>query len=216
MFPEVIPNRPFRPSAVSARDKLLEAAVKLIRTSGYAATAVDQLCAEAGVTKGAFFHHFASKEALGVAAADYWSASTSAFFASAPFHDLPDPVDRVLGYLDLRIALIGGPPEAFSCVAGTLVQEAFRSSAAIRVAAEASIMGNARALEADLDAAIVQCGVSGTTGASLARHVQAVIQGAFVLAKTQPEECSASLAREQLAHLRRYFAMLFGRENQEE
>lgn len=212
----VIPNRPFRPPAVNARDKLLEAAVKLIRASGFAATSVDQLCAEAGVTKGAFFHHFASKEALGVAAAGYWSVSTSAFFAEAPFHDLRDPVDRVLGYLDLRIALIGGPPEAFSCVAGTLVQEAFRSSAAIRVAAEASIMGNARALEADLDAAVAQCGVMGTTGASLARHVQAVIQGAFVLAKTQPEESAASLAREQLAHLRRYFAMLFGRETQEE
>lgn len=213
---QVIPNRPFRSPAVTARDKLLEAAVKLIRSNGFAATSVDQLCTEAGVTKGAFFHHFASKEALGVAAADYWSASTAAFFAEAPFHSLPDPVDRVLGYLDLRIALIGGPPEAFSCVAGTLVQEAFRSSAAIRVAAEASIMGNARALEADLDAAVARCGVSGTTGASLARHVQAVIQGAFVLAKTQSEANAANLAREQIAHLRRYFAMLFGRKSEEE
>ncbi|WP_256448209.1 TetR/AcrR family transcriptional regulator [Novosphingobium sp. CECT 9465] len=207
----MIPNRPFRPPAVTARDKLLEAAVKLIRTNGYAATSVDQLCAAAGVTKGAFFHHFASKEALGVAAAEYWSSSTSAFFGDAPFHDLPDPVDRVLGYIDLRIALVGGPAESFSCVAGTLVQEAFRSSAAIRIAAEASIMGNARALEADLDAAIAQTGVTGTTGASLARHVQAVIQGAFILAKTQPDEGAADLAREQIAHLRRYFAMLFGR-----
>lgn len=172
---QVIPNCPFRPPAVTAKDKLLEAAVKLIRSNGFAGTSVDQLCAEAGVTKGAFFHHFASKEALGVAAAEYWSASTGGFFAEAPFHALPDPVDRVLGYIDLRIALIGGPPEAFSCVAGTLVQEAFRSSAAIRVAAEASIMANARALEADLDAAVAQCGVAGTTGGSLARHVQAVI-----------------------------------------
>jgi len=190
--------------------------VKLIRTNGYAATSVDQICAAAGVTKGAFFHHFASKEALGVGAADYWSSSTSAFFGDAPFHALPDPVDRVLGYIDLRIALIGGPPEAFSCVAGTLVQEAFRSSAAIRIASKASIMGNARALEADLDAAIAQCGVTGTTGASLARHVQAVIQGSFVLAKTQPDESAADLAREQIVHLRRYFAMLFGRVSSEE
>ncbi|AXU18915.1 TetR/AcrR family transcriptional regulator [Novosphingobium sp. THN1] len=212
----VIPNRSFRPPAVTAKDKLLEAAVKLIRSNGFAGTSVDQLCAEAGVTKGAFFHHFASKEALGVAAAEYWSASTGGFFAEAPFHALPDPVDRVLGYIDLRIALIGGPPEAFSCVAGTLVQEAFRSSAAIRVAAEASIMANARALEADLDAAVAQCGVASTTGASLARHVQAVIQGAFVLAKTQPDETAAELAREQLAHLRRYLAMLFGRDAGEE
>lgn len=190
--------------------------MKLVRCNGFAATSVDQLCGEAGVTKGAFFHHFASKEALGVAAAEYWTTCTGAFFADAPFHAHADPVDRVLGYIDLRMALIGGPAETFSCVAGTMVQEAFRSSAAIRVATEASIMGNARALEADLDAAIAQCGVTGTTGASLSRHVQAVIQGAFILAKTQADEAAAGIAREQLAHLRRYFAMLFGRDARKE
>ena len=211
----MIPNRPFRPAPVTARDKLLEAAVKLVRANGFAATSVEQLCGEAGVTKGAFFHHFASKEALGVAAADYWSECTGAFFGDAPFHAFPDPVDRVLGYIDLRIALIGGPVETFSCVAGTMVQEAFRSSAAIRMACEASIMGNARALEDDLDAAVASRGLRGMTGASLARHVQAVIQGAFVLAKTQGGDSAADIAREQLVHLRRYFALLFGRPTEE-
>ncbi len=211
----MIPKRPFRPPAVTAREKLLDAAVLLVRAQGFAATSVDQLCGEAGVTKGAFFHHFPSKEALGVAAAQYWSASTGAFFAEAPYHARPDPVDRVLGYIDLRLALIGGQVESFSCVAGTMVQEAFRSSAAIRMACEASIMGNAAALEDDLACAIHQCGVTGTNAMSLARHVQAVIQGAFVLAKTQPEENSANLAREQLAHLRRYFTLLFHRDGEE-
>ena len=198
---------------MNARDKLLEAAVKLVRTSGFAGTSVDQLCAEAGVTKGAFFHHFASKEALGVAAADYWSASTSAFFAGAPYHDHADPLERVLGYIDFRIGLIGGPAESFSCVAGTLIQEAFRGSAAIRLACEASIMGNARALESDIAAAMTQHGVTGTSAASLARHVQTVIQGSFILAKTQDDGAAADLAREALGHLRRYFELLFNKEN---
>jgi len=205
------PSRTFRPPPATARDKLLEAAVKLVRAKGFADTSVDQLCSEAGVTKGAFFHHFASKEALGVAVAEYWSATTSAFFAAAPYHHLPDPVDRVLGYIDFRIGLVGGPVEAFTCVAGTLVQEAFRTSAAIRVACEASIMGNARALEADLAEAIAMTGLTGTSPASLARHVQTVIQGSFILAKTQEGDACADTAREALHHLRRYFALLFGR-----
>ncbi|WP_309750354.1 TetR/AcrR family transcriptional regulator [Novosphingobium sp.] len=204
----MIPNQPFRPAPVSARDKLLEAAVKLVREQGYAATSVDQLCQAAGVTKGAFFHHFASKEALGVALADYWSSSTGAFFASAPFHHAADPIDRVLGYIDLRITLLAGPAESFSCVAGTMVQEVFLSSDAIRAACHDSITGNARALEDDLAAALAQSGAKGVTATGLARHVQAVIQGAFILAKAEGGAEAAGLAREELQHLRRYFQLL--------
>jgi len=36
-----------------ARTKLLEAALSVIRAKGYSATSVDELCAAAGVTKGA-------------------------------------------------------------------------------------------------------------------------------------------------------------------
>ena len=204
----MIPAQPFRPAPASARDKLLEAGVKLVRSQGFAGTSLDQLCAAAGVTKGAFFHHFASKEALGVALADYWSSSTGAFFAAAPYHQLADPAQRVLGYIDLRIALIAGPVESFSCVAGTMVQEAFLSSDLIRAACNASIMGNAAALEADLAAAQAQSGASGVTAASLARHIQAVIQGAFVLGKAQGDAGAAAAAREHLIHLRRYLEML--------
>jgi TetR/AcrR family transcriptional repressor of nem operon len=204
----MIPNQPFRPSPMTARDKLLEAGVKLVREQGFSATSVDQLCQAAGVTKGAFFHHFASKEALGVALAEYWSSSTGQFFAAAPFHHLADPLARVLGYIDLRIALLAGPAESFSCVAGTMVQEAFLTSEAIRAACHDSIMGNAKALEADLAAALAQSGATGVTAAGLARHVQAVIQGAFVLAKAEGSEGAAELAREELQHLRRYFEML--------
>lgn len=212
----MIPNRPFRPAPQSARDKLLEAGVRLVREQGFAATSVDDLCRAAGVTKGAFFHHFASKEALGVALAAYWSNSTGGFFAEAPYHHHARPIDRVLGYIDLRLALIAGPPESFSCVAGTMLQESFRTSDAIRAACEASIMGNAIALEDDIAAAMAEAGVTGTTAASLSRHVQTVIQGAFILAKSQAPDAAADLAREAIGHLRRYFELLFNAGGDEE
>ena len=198
-----------RGSAGSARERLLAAAVALVRTNGFADTTVDALCAAAGVTKGAFFHHFASKEALGVAAAHYWAETTSAFFAAAPYHAHADPVDRVLGQIDFRVALASGPVEGFSCVAGTLVQEAFATSPAIRRACAAAILDNAEALEADIAAALKARGVSGISAASLARHVQTVIQGSFIMAKTREGEACAEMAREALGHLRRYFELLF-------
>ena len=183
--------------------------MKLVREQGFAATSVEQLCNEAGVTKGAFFHHFPSKEALGVAAAEYWTLTTGEMFAAAPYHDHPDPVDRVLGCIDYRLELIGGPVVEFSCVAGTLVQEAFLSSPAIREATRNSIMTNARALEADIAEALESRGITDVSAASLARLFQTVVQGSIIIAKTQEETAAAELAREALGHLRRYFELLF-------
>mgnify|MGYP001292074248 CR=1 FL=1 len=199
-------NRTFRPVPVGAKAKLLEAAIVMIRSKGFAGTSVDDLCAAAGVTKGAFFHHFATKEALGVAAANFWSDTTGAFFREAPYNWHQDPLDRVMGYIDFRAELMTGPAEGFSCVAGTMVQEAFNTSLAIREACRASIVGNAAMLEADIEEAMALQGVTGVTARSLALYIQAVLQGGFVLAKAIG---GADIARESVAHLKRYFEMLF-------
>ena len=201
-------NRTFRPVPVGAKAKLLEAATTLIRTKGFAGTSVDDLCTAAGVTKGAFFHHFASKESLGVAAADFWSETTGAFFREAPYNWHEDPLDRVLGYIDFRSELIKGPVEGFTCVAGTMVQECFHTSPAIRDACDASISGNAAMLEADIAKAIARYDVKDVSAKSLALHIQAVLQGGFILAKAKG---SADIARETVTHLKRYFEMLFKR-----
>ena len=63
------PQQVERSPSGGARSKLLDAAISVIREKGYAATSVDELCARAGVTKGAFFHHFPTKDSLAVAAA---------------------------------------------------------------------------------------------------------------------------------------------------
>ena len=60
----MIPNRPFRQPAQTARDKLLEAGLMLVRQQGFSATSLDQLCQAEGVTKGGFFHHFVSKPVI--------------------------------------------------------------------------------------------------------------------------------------------------------
>ncbi|MEZ5872610.1 MAG: TetR/AcrR family transcriptional regulator [Nitratireductor sp.] len=190
----------------SAREKLLNAALTILRQKGYSATSVDDLCRAAGVTKGAFFHHFASKEALGAAAADHWSRVTGGLFETAPYHQHQDALTRLLAYIDFRRILIAGEVCAFTCVAGTMVQETYDQHPAIRAACRASIFGHAQSLEADIEAAMHEHGVSGISARSLALHTQAVLQGAFILAKA---DGGPEIAIESVDHLRRYVELLF-------
>lgn len=181
----------------------------MIRTQGFSATTVDGLCKAASVTKGAFFHHFENKEALGVAAANFWAETTSAFFAAATYHDHDDPMDRLIGYLEFRKSIIEGDPAEFTCLVGTMMQEVYGSHEEIRDACAASIFGHAATLEPDIAAAMAARGIEADwTPASLAAHTQAVLQGAFILAKATGEP---AIARDSVDHLIRYLEMLFSR-----
>jgi len=195
------------PARGDARAALLDAALVLVRRQGWAATSVDQLCRAAGVTKGAFFHHFESKEALGVAAAQRWTAVTAPLFAGAPYHRHTDPLARILGYLDFRRAIVQGPLEAFTCFAGTTVQEAFAASEPIRAACGESITGHAATLVADFDEALrLYPPRARVTAQGLALYTQTVLQGGFVLAKAKGDP---GPLLEGIAHLKRYLQLLF-------
>jgi len=198
----------------SAKEKILEAALSAIRTKGYAATTVDDLCEDAGVTKGAFFHHFKSKEDLAVAAADHWSEMTGALFAEAPYHEHADPLDRVLGYIEFRKTLLAGELSEFTCLVGTMVQEIYDSNPAIRDACTRSITGHASTIEPDIREAIAKYGINPAwTATSLALYTQAVLQGAFILAKATG---GSKAAADVVDHLRRYVELLFNRAQKKE
>jgi len=92
----------------NSKTQLLNAAFQVIRAKGYAGTTVEDICQEAGVTKGSFFHHFKSKDELALSATAHWEAMTESFFASAPYHNHPDPLERLLGYVDFRGSILTG------------------------------------------------------------------------------------------------------------
>lgn len=190
-----------------SKTKLLNAALHVIRAKGYTATRIEDICDAAGLTKGSFFHHFKTKEELAVAAAEHWGVVTGGVFASAPYRSLPDPLDRLLGYVDFRKAILRGDLPDFTCLVGTMVQETYDTHPPIRDACNQSISEHAARLESDIAEAMRNYGVHAEwSPTSLALYTQAVIQGAFILAKAKH---GSEVAAACLDHLRRYLEMLF-------
>jgi TetR/AcrR family transcriptional repressor of nem operon len=190
-----------------ARVRLLDAAVDVIRAQGYSATTIDDICVRAGLTKGGFFHHFRSKEDCAVAAAAHFAERAETLFESAAFRKLDDPRERVLGYVDFRKAILQGDLPQFTCLLGTMVQEAYETHPVIRAACDRYIGEHAAFVGEDIAAAkAAYAPAAEWTPESVAFFTQSVIQGAFVLAKAQH---ATPVAADCLDHLRRYLDGLF-------
>jgi TetR/AcrR family transcriptional regulator, transcriptional repressor for nem operon len=194
---------------LSAKDKILDAALMVIRAKGYAATTVDDLCAASDVTKGAFFHHFKSKDDLAIAAANHWSEMTGRLFAAAPYHTHPDPLDRVLGYIDFRAEILQGGLSDYTCLLGTLVQETYATHPDIRAACDLGFSTHIAILTRDIEAAKqLYAPDAPWSAASVGYFIQSVLQGAFIFAKAKQ---GPEVVRESLAHLRHYLEAIFNR-----
>ncbi len=63
---------PHQSRSDETRARILAAAVECFTRSGYDATGVAEICAHAGVSKGAFYHHFPSKQTAFLALMDLW------------------------------------------------------------------------------------------------------------------------------------------------
>lgn len=120
--------------AQATRERILRAADSLFHRYGYHATGLDRIIAEAGVTKGNFYYHFKSKEALaitslerhfehmGLAIAERGSAGAS-------------PLNALLGILDYFAELIAAQKRAgrvVGCYFGNFSLEMGGEHAAVR------------------------------------------------------------------------------------
>lgn len=193
----------------ATKQRILETALRVFRERGYEAASVEDLCHASGVTKGAFFHHFKSKEDLALSALEYWNQVTGRLFASAPYWQVADPRERLLAYLDFRAELVQGELAQFTCLIGTLVQETFATHPKLQAACGVGIAKHVATLVPTIEAAKAQYAPDADWDAeSLARYTQAVLQGGFVLAKAYDDR---EVVLDAVRHLKRYVEQLLPR-----
>jgi AcrR family transcriptional regulator len=79
------------------RERLLQAAFREVYRSGFQSAGLDAILAAAGVTKGALYHHFGSKEALGYAIVEEIIAPDNRGQWLRPLQNCEDPIDALIG-----------------------------------------------------------------------------------------------------------------------
>ncbi len=114
------------------RDRLVSGSATAAKEHGFAATGVDALAKAGGLTSGAFYKHFAGKDALLAAVCEVELAATRARFARIE----PLVVEQVLRAVDRYLSLEHVRSPALGCVLPALSAEIGRASLETRTSFE--------------------------------------------------------------------------------
>jgi TetR/AcrR family transcriptional repressor of nem operon len=172
-------------SSTSARDRILHAAERTILARGYPGTTVDEICDAADVSKGSFYHHFDSKEALGLAVLEAYYGRGIARLMQGPFMAETDPVRRCLGLLD-HAESIGEEVWADGCILGTYAVDLAETSPRIHRAVSKRLTGLVDALTPLFRDALAEApgrGRKAIRPQELAEQFLAAVEGSIVLSK---------------------------------
>ena len=198
-------------SGTQTRERILDGAQRLVLEHGLAATTVDAILAESETSKGAFFHHFPTKNDLARALVERYAESDVAFldeFMAKAEKASDDPALQVVEFIrlfeDAADEMVSQQPSCLyvsyiyekqlfedgtnDVIVGAVLAWRERLAAKIREAAES----HPPRVPIDADA--------------IADHVFATFEGAFMLTRAMSDP---ELMRRQLALVREYVALLF-------
>ena len=106
------------------RQALLSAAEHEIHLHGYQAASLSQIIKDAGVTKGALYHHFANKQALGYAVLDEIWAPQLRINWIEPLSDTSrNPVENLIGVIQSAGGALRSSDLTLGCPINNLAQE---------------------------------------------------------------------------------------------
>lgn len=195
------------------KERILAAAEALILEKGYAGTAIDDVLAATGLTKGAFFHHFKSKADLADAVARRYFENDMALFGefSARADRLSDdPLERVIIFLRLFNEYLDGLGRpAPGCIFASYTYESQHFGDDVKDYIDKSLDVWSALFEEKLAALIAARPPKEDISARmLAEMITTIIEGGFIMANAKRD---ADWTQRQLNAFQRYLRLLFAR-----
>lgn len=173
-----------------ARERLITAMAELVHRRGYLAVGVEDVCQEAGVKKGSFYHFFASKHDLMLAALDRHFEMASEHVMKAAFApDIP-PLQRIQRFLtivaDFETSNKKKEGHVLGCAFGNIAAEVGGAEPQLIRRADKAFCGFASFIHAALDEAQKNGEIPPTVDPGQAADaIVAYFEGLALLAKTR-------------------------------
>jgi TetR/AcrR family transcriptional repressor of nem operon len=169
----------------NVKEQLVATSLSLLHSKGFNATSVQDITAAAGVPKGSFYNHFASKEALGLEVLQRYAEKAAELGAALHDTSLP-PLARIQQYFRDYIASNVERDFNCGCLLGNFSTELSNQVPAIRDEMQVAF-GKSAGVLADVIAAGQRDGSIGKThaAAELADFVVDAWQGAVLRSKVE-------------------------------
>lgn len=174
----------------ATRDRILDSAQRLVLDQGFSATSVDEVIAAAKSSKGAFFHHFPTKNDLGRALVDRYAAADvehlHAFMARAEA-ETDDPARQLVAFIRMfeEIADEIATEQQNSCLYISFVHDRQLTADGSTEVIAGAVEAWREVLRDKLDAAKAGGSLPDDLDLDdLADHVFVTFEGAFILGRT--------------------------------
>jgi TetR/AcrR family transcriptional repressor of nem operon len=169
-----------------ARERILRAGQSLIEQRGYSALGVAEICGEAGVPKGSFYHFFGTKESLALAVIDgHWAAQEQAWAGILSGGQAPLERLRLL-FEATEAGLRAGQQgcgTVTGCLFGNLSLELSNHTEAIRVRLQEVFDAQSAMIESVIAEARARGEITASDTREAARSVVAQLEGQVLFAK---------------------------------
>lgn len=194
------------------RQRLVAVARDLVLRQGFSASGVERICKDAGVTKGAFFHHFKTKDELGEAVLAHWAEYGMDMFVEATARPARRPLDHFHRFIDILIGVVRDPPGPVTCVIGIVAQEKALVNPALRESCDQHFETWTDFVRRLLDGAkAAQAPAIEFDSAEVAWFLNSIWQGSMLVAKAhQDPEMIVRNLEQARAHVVRLFGTAAG------
>ncbi len=200
-----------RKDGIATREKILDGARELILERGYSGTKIDHVLEHVGITKGAFFHHFKTKDELAKALLRRYASQDAQVYAETREQAeklSDDPLQQILIFIRLFEDMFSELTEPYpGCLLASYLYELQQFDDETRDLLHGTFARWRTLLQEKFEAIVKKYPPKISVSPSqLADGFTVVLEGAFITGKAMNE---ARLVTEQLRLYRNHIELLF-------